>query len=50
MRPVNTDKRTQGAPEENDLNNKKMRVSLGKTDETSKYFDKMDCSYVRAAK
>lgn len=25
-------------------------MALGKTDETCKYFDKTDCSYVRAAK
>lgn len=50
MRLGNTGKRTHRAPEENDVSNKNLGVSLGKTDETSRHLDKMDCSYARAAK
>ena len=39
MRLGNTGKRTHRAPEENDVSNKNLGVSLGKTDETSKHLD-----------
>ena len=50
MRLGNTGKRTHRAPEENDVSNKNLGVSLGKTDETSKHLDKMDCPCSRATK
>ena len=40
---------TQGSRRE-DLSKKNLRVSLGKTDKTSKHLDKIDCSYTTAAK